>query len=184
VRIVYFDIHATQESHYFTDDVVAPGKTAMSLLKAELNRLPEPPAIAFPDDGAWKRFREYLAGYDHIICNKVRSGDRRIITIKDGDPRGRIVVEVDDLVLSGGTLIECAEALAAAGAKEVNAYVTHGVFPEGSWQRFIKDKLFTRFWMTDSCPTVMNQLNGQGPFTVLPLAPLVSSIIHGGALCA
>lgn len=42
-----------------------------------------------------------------IVCNKVREGDQRIVCIKEGDPRGRHVVIVDDLVQSGGTLIEC-----------------------------------------------------------------------------
>lgn len=42
-----------------------------------------------------------------IICAKVREGDQRIVRIKEGDPSGRHVVIVDDLVQSGGTLIEC-----------------------------------------------------------------------------
>ncbi|RWV78112.1 hypothetical protein GW17_00060973, partial [Ensete ventricosum] len=74
-------------------------------------------SIAFPDDGAWKRFHKQLQHFpmvmcnDYhialIICNKVREGDRRIVRLKEGDPRGRHVVIVDDLVQSGGTLIEC-----------------------------------------------------------------------------
>jgi adenine/guanine phosphoribosyltransferase-like PRPP-binding protein len=42
-----------------------------------------------------------------IVCAKVREGDNRIVRIKEGDPAGRHVVIVDDLVQSGGTLIEC-----------------------------------------------------------------------------
>lgn len=42
-----------------------------------------------------------------IVCAKVREGDQRIVRIKEGDPKGRHVVIVDDLVQSGGTLIEC-----------------------------------------------------------------------------
>lgn len=42
-----------------------------------------------------------------IVCAKVREGDQRIVRIKEGDPSGRHVVIVDDLVQSGGTLIEC-----------------------------------------------------------------------------
>lgn len=42
-----------------------------------------------------------------IICTKVRDGNNRIVRLKEGEPQGRHVVIVDDLVQSGGTLIEC-----------------------------------------------------------------------------
>lgn len=45
--------------------------------------------------------------YVQIICTKVRDGNNRIVKLKEGDPTGRHVVIVDDLVQSGGTLIEC-----------------------------------------------------------------------------
>ncbi|RWV85518.1 hypothetical protein GW17_00052683, partial [Ensete ventricosum] len=70
--------------------------------------------IAFPDDGAWKRFHKQLMHFpmvdcwtETIVCAKVREGDKRIVRIKEGNPEGRHVVIVDDLVQSGGTLIEC-----------------------------------------------------------------------------
>ena len=46
-----------------------------------------------------------------IICTKVRDGDKRIVRLKEGSPRGRHVVIVDDLVQSGGTLTECQKLL-------------------------------------------------------------------------
>ena len=42
-----------------------------------------------------------------VICTKVRDGDKRIVRLKEGQARGRHVVIVDDLVQSGGTLMEC-----------------------------------------------------------------------------
>lgn len=42
-----------------------------------------------------------------VVCTKVREGDKRIVRLKEGNPEGRHVVIVDDLVQSGGTLIEC-----------------------------------------------------------------------------
>lgn len=46
-----------------------------------------------------------------VICTKVRDGDKRIVRLKEGEPRGRHVVIVDDLVQSGGTLRECQKLL-------------------------------------------------------------------------
>ncbi len=67
-------------------------------------------AIAFPDEGACKRFGRGFPGFDLVTCGKKRGeGDQRTVTILDGDCRGRHVCIVDDLVRSGGTLLECGE---------------------------------------------------------------------------
>jgi hypothetical protein len=42
-----------------------------------------------------------------VVCTKVREGDKRIVRLKEGHVSGHHVVIVDDLVQSGGTLIEC-----------------------------------------------------------------------------
>ena len=52
----------------------------------------------------------------------MRDGDKRIVQIKEGKPEGRHVVIVDDLVQSGGTLLECHNVLAQQGA----AHGEHG----------------------------------------------------------
>ena len=61
-----------------------------------------------PGRGKQKRFHNFFSKYDEVVCTKVREGDKRIVTIKEGKPVGKHVVIVDDLVQSGGTLIECA----------------------------------------------------------------------------
>ena len=96
-------------------------------------------SIVFPDDGAYKRFNSFFPTWPTIVCNKVRDGDKRIVTIRDGNAqhththtcahtrayrnscmymiytllynkgitRGKDCVIVDDLVQTGGTLLEC-----------------------------------------------------------------------------
>ncbi|CAI0461318.1 unnamed protein product [Linum tenue] len=131
--LVIYDIHALQERFYFGDHVLPLFETGIPLLKQRLRQLPDSDKIiiAFPDDGAWKRFHNLLDDFP-----TVREGDKRIVRIKEGNPAGCHVVIVDDLVQSGGTLIECQKVLAAHGAAKVSAYVTHGVFPKRSWERF------------------------------------------------
>lgn len=56
----------------------------------------------------WKTPSFYFGLFDYkVVCAKVREGDKRIVRIKEGNPEGRHVVIVDDLVQSGGTLREC-----------------------------------------------------------------------------
>jgi len=58
-----------------------------------------------------------------------------------GDVSGQSCLLIDDIVDSGGTLINAAEALLNAGAKEVSAYITHGVLSEGACARVGASKL-------------------------------------------
>uniref|UniRef100_A0A2P2INY2 ribose-phosphate diphosphokinase n=1 Tax=Rhizophora mucronata TaxID=61149 RepID=A0A2P2INY2_RHIMU len=183
--LVTFDIHALQERFYFGDNILPSFESGIPLLKNRLQQLPDSDkvAIAFPDDGAWKRFHKQLHHFPTVICAKVREGDKRIVRIKEGDPQGRHVVIVDDLVQSGGTLIECQRVLANHGAARVSAYVTHGIFPNMSWERFKFDNGgnpgtgLTYFWITDSCPLTVKEVLNKPPFEVLSLAgPIAASL--------
>lgn len=183
--LVIFDIHALQERFYFGDNVLPCFESGIPLLKNRLQQLPDSDniTIAFPDDGAWKRFHKQLQHFPMIICGKVREGDKRIVRIKEGDPKGHHIVIVDDLVQSGGTLIECQKVLAAHGATKISAYVTHGIFPNRSWERFQHDNGgspengLTYFWITDSCPQTVQAVKNRKPFEVLSLAgPVAASL--------
>ena len=58
-----------------------------------------------------------------------------------GKVEGRSCILVDDIVDSGGTLVNAAEALLAQGAKEVYAYLTHGVLSGGAVARVTASRI-------------------------------------------
>mmetsp|Transcript_8218 Transcript_8218/g.27007 ORF Transcript_8218/g.27007 Transcript_8218/m.27007 type:complete len:329 (+) Transcript_8218:111-1097(+) len=183
--VVIFDIHALQERFYFGDNVLPLFESGIPLLLKRIKMLPDASnvTIAYPDEGAWKRFHNFFNEYPEVICTKVRDGDKRIVRLKEGDPKERHVVIVDDLVQSGGTLIECQKLLAALGAKNVSAYVTHGVFPNRSWERFEPDTGggaqdgFRYFWITDSCPVTVKAVEGTDPFEIISLTPIIAEAL-------
>lgn len=184
--LVIYDIHALQERFYFGDNILPCFESGIPLLKKRLQQLPDSDniSIAFPDDGAWKRFHKQLQHFPTIICNKIRNGNQRDVRIKEGEPKRRHVVIVDDLVQSGGTLIECQKVLAASGAAKISAYVTHGIFPNKSWQRFERDNGgnpatgLTYFWITDSCPLTVKEVESKPPFEVLSLAGSIAAALQ------
>jgi phosphoribosylpyrophosphate synthetase len=88
------------------------------------------------------------------------------------------VVIVDDLAMSGGTLLECRRALKDSGARAVSAYVTHAVFPQETWRKFT-DAGFDHFWVTDSVPRQADVLAGQTPFEVLSLDATIANLLSG-----
>lgn len=182
--VVIYDIHALQEQFYFGDNVLVELKTAVWLFLDELKELratapDEEIAIVFPDDGAHKRFKAKFKGFEHIICNKVRDGDERKVVIKEGEPNKRHCVIIDDLVQSGGTLLECAKPLKGLGASKISCFVTHGVFPKESFRKFFNHEMIHTFWITDSVPTTAKLVAGQKPFKVLSLAPLIQKYLAG-----
>ena len=135
---VIFDIHALQERFYFGDSITPCFETGIPLLLAAIDALPDRDdvVIAYPEEGAMKRFHTFFEGFEEVVCTKVRQGDKRIVTLKEGEPKGKHVVIVDDLVQTGGTLVECGKVLQKHGAKALSAFCTHGVFPNESWKRF------------------------------------------------
>ncbi|XP_014681845.1 PREDICTED: ribose-phosphate pyrophosphokinase 4-like [Priapulus caudatus] len=135
--------------------------------------------MAFPDDGAYKRFASSFPNTTMITCNKTRKGDKRVIKLRGGDPMGKDIIIVDDLVQTGGTLIECAKALKQGGAKSISAYVTHAVFPNNSHMKFVDGEVkFENFFITDSLPHAYD-IAKLPPFKLLSLAGVIADVLWG-----
>jgi len=179
IKLIIYDLHTLQNRFYFRDSALAKLVSAVPLLKLELEKLKDSTiAIAFPDEGAQKRFARYFGEIEPIVCGKVRTpGNQRIVTINDGDPKDKHVVIVDDLCQTGGTLVACRDALLAKGAKKVSAYCTHAIFPKESWKRFTEKDIFETFWITNTCPVMAASLHDKKPFKVIDITPHFASLL-------
>lgn len=177
-ELIIFDIHALHERFYFGDNVIPVLRSAVPLLKDALRAaFPDKlPTIAFPDEGAYKRFHTMFDGFETIFCVKVREGDSRVVKVKEGTAEGRAVVIVDDLIMTGGTLIACKDALKALGAISVSAYATHGVFPKSSWKKFLTAG-FEKIYITNSCGKTASELMGTAPFQIISLVPVLLPLL-------
>lgn len=177
-RLILYDLHTLQNRFYLHGNTISSLQTSIPLLLAHI-RGTKIDFVAFPDDGASKRFASAFqsSGYPTTACSKLRrEGERVVHLAPDADVRGKHVLVVDDLVQSGGTLFECGRALQAAGAATVSAFVAHGVFPGGSWKRFARGgdrQCFETFYLTNSIPTVTDALPADDVFRVLPLHELI-----------
>ncbi len=177
-EIVMFDIHALSEQFYFEDTVLPRLESAMRLFKLRLHTLPDRNniAIAFPDEGARKRFGRQFTEFPTIECRKARDGAKRSVYIVEGNPKDKHAIIVDDIDKTCGTKLACKNALSEAGADTVSSYSTHGVYPEESWRKMISAG-FKHIWITDSCPTMAQGLRSAGPFEIISLAPEIERII-------
>ncbi|CAF1179312.1 unnamed protein product [Rotaria sordida] len=183
-EVIIFDIHALQNQFYFSSNIIVRLESTVDLLLDELKKSEnqnEKYAIAFPDDGAHKRFGQMFdeMTYPIVICSKIREGDKRMTTIKEGDPKGYHCIIIDDLVQSGGTLIECAQTLLDKGAVDISAFVGHGIFPNESWKKFLHSNnpkvRFNTFYVTNTYPNTQVLID-KPPFKVFSIVQLLCNI--------
>src|SRR3546814_1398423 len=103
--------------------------------------------VVSPDVGGVVRARALAKrlNADLAIVDKrrERAGESEVMNII-GDVESRVCLLVDDIVDSGGTLCNAAQALMEKGAEEVSAYATHGVLSGGAVARIAASGLRTR----------------------------------------
>lgn len=89
--------------------------------------------VCYPDQGAEIKYREIYPTLSYIHGQKVRDPLTGIITAYQliGDPKDKKVLIMDDICDGGATFVLLAKELLARGAKEVNLFVTHGIFSKG-----------------------------------------------------
>lgn len=180
VRIIY-DHHTLHNRFYFTDGTTSHRlRSAMPIFLDMLKKSGESWAIAFPDDGAAKRFGPQFKGFERIVCGKKRIEDKRIVSVMEGSPQDKRVIIVDDLIRSGGTILECAGKLVEMGAKEMNAFVVHAEFPNDSWKKFLPENCqkvkFGTFWVSDSVQETVKKIANTAPFKVVSLVEDLTSV--------
>ena len=110
------------------------------------------------------------------ICDKRRErpGESEVMNVI-GEVNGKSCILIDDIVDSGGTLVNAANALLKAGAKEVMAYITHGVLSGGAVSR-IQNSNLKSLVLTDSIePT--EAVRTAKNVRILPVAPLIGEAI-------
>ncbi|HEX3665653.1 MAG TPA: ribose-phosphate pyrophosphokinase [Rhizomicrobium sp.] len=143
-RVLTVDLHAGQIQGFFdipTDNLYAQPVIAKDVQDYLGGR---DLMVVSPDVGGVVRARALAKrlGADLAIVDKrrERAGESEVMNII-GDVRGRVCLLVDDIVDSGGTMCNAADALLEQGAEEVYAYATHGVFSGGAVARIQNSRL-------------------------------------------
>jgi ribose-phosphate pyrophosphokinase len=151
-RVLTMDLHADQIQGFFdipTDNLFA-GPVMVRDIKQHMDVANT--VVVSPDVGGVVRARalaKRLATPLAIVDKRrERAGESEVMNII-GEVAGKSCIMIDDIVDSGGTLCNAAEALLAQGAKDVSAYITHGVLSGGAVARVTSSKL-KQLVITDS----------------------------------
>ncbi len=179
-RVLSVDLHAGQIQGFFdipTDNLYAAPTMAIDILEryagADL-------MVVSPDVGGVVRARALAKRLDNaplaiVDKRRERPGESEVMNII-GDVRGRSCILADDIVDSGGTLCNAAQALMDAGAKSVAAYITHGVLSGGAVAR-VDNSALTELVITDSIlPT--DPTRDSDRIRILSVAPLIGEAVR------
>ena len=177
-RVMTVDLHAGQIQGFFdipTDNLFAAPVMVRDIQErygvANL-------VVVSPDVGGVVRARALAKRIDVpiAICDKRRekAGESEVMNVI-GDVDGKRCVLIDDIVDSGGTLVNAANALLAKGATEVIAYITHGVLSGGAVAKITSSNLKTLVITNSIQPT--ETVKSAANVRVLSIAPLLAEAI-------
>lgn len=181
----HFDGLVTVDAHLHrtpTLDAVVPGiiavnvSAAASLAQAIAGDVTPDTILAGPDEESspWVEAVAAQLGLKVIIGKKVRCDDRAVKIEFSGIniAAGRPVVLVDDLISSGGTLIDCARQFFAAGAIRVAAIATHCLASRSDLDAIAAAGIMP-LRATDTVP---------GPVATISIAPALAQAICASSL--
>ena len=152
-RIMTMDLHAGQIQGFFDiplDHLDASAVFVPHLRKMNLENM----VIASPDIGGAARARKYAKhlNAELILVDKHRERPNEVASMQViGDPSGKNIILIDDLIDTAGTLCKAADKLMGEGALSVRAVATHPIFSGSAIERIEASQLVEVF-TTDTIP--------------------------------
>ena len=179
-RVLSVDLHAGQIQGFF--DIPTDNLYAAPIMAADIQvRYGDKDLmVVSPDVGGVVRARALAKRLDNaplaiVDKRRERPGESEVMNII-GDVKGRRCILVDDIVDSGGTLCNAAQALLDAGATSVAAYITHGVLSGGAVAR-VDGSALTELVITDTIMPTDAAKRSQR-IRILPIAPLIGEAVR------
>jgi ribose-phosphate pyrophosphokinase len=143
-RVLTLDLHAGQIQGFF--DIPTDNLYAVPILARDVKEHYDLKnvMVVSPDVGGVVRARSLAKRLDCQLAivdkRRERAGESEVMNVI-GDVTAKDCLLIDDIVDSGGTLCNAAEALLKNGATSVTAYITHGVLSGGAVTRIAASKL-------------------------------------------
>ena len=177
-RVVTIDLHAGQIQGFF--DIPVDNLFATPIFARHVKRKIKKKNLicVAPDVGGTERARalgKFLnAGLAIIDKRRPAPGKSEVMNVV-GYVKGKTCIIVDDIIDSGGTIVNASNALIERGAKEVHVYVTHGVL-SGKAVAKIKNSKIKRLVITDTIDN-SDRVKGAKNIEILTISHLVGEAL-------
>ena len=177
-RIVTVDLHAGQIQGFF--DIPVDNLFATPIFARHIKKKIKGKNLicVAPDVGGTERARALgkilNVGLAIVDKRRPKPGQSQVMNIV-GEVKGKTCIIVDDIIDSGGTIVNAAKALKDRGAKEVYVYITHGVL-SGEAVKKIKNSVIKNLVITDTIDNI-NRVKGAKNIEVLSISSLMGEAI-------
>ena len=177
-RVVTVDLHAGQIQGFF--DIPVDNLFSTPIFARHIKKKVKSKNLicVAPDVGGTERARSLgkilNVGLAIVDKRRPKPGQSQVMNII-GDVKGKTCILVDDIIDSGGTIVNAAKALKDRGAKEVYVYITHGVL-SGEAVKKIKNSVIRNLVITDTIDNT-SRVKGTKNIEVLSISSLMGEAI-------
>ncbi len=153
-RIFLFDLHTEGTPHYFEGAMFPKHVYCKSIVIEAARELGGSNFVLASTDAGRAKWVESLANDMGVpaafILKRRLSGDHTEVSAVNADVDGKKVIIYDDLIRSGGSIINAAKTYKEAGAAEVMVITTHGAFVNGAINKLKNSGIITKLVSTDT----------------------------------
>jgi ribose-phosphate pyrophosphokinase len=174
-HFIFFDLHSEGIPHYFEGQALINHVYCKQIIVDAAKDLADNSFVMACTDAGRAKWVESLAnemGVNAAFIFKRRiSGEKTEVTSISADVEGMDVVIYDDMIRTGGSLINAAKAYKNAGAKKIFTITTHGLFTDEALEKIKESGVIEKVVATNSHP---NSFLAKHPILrVESLAPLI-----------
>lgn len=172
-KLVTVELHNESILGFFKIPVVHV--SGLGVFQEQFKKMKDDLVVITPDAGALKRSQKFAEDLDVplALIEKKRDLDHahKLVSMRVvGDVKDKTAIIVDDVIVTGGTLVNAAHLLKQKGAKKVIACATHADFVAGT-EKILEDSPLDKVWVTDTIPVLQER-----KFPKLQIFPIVSTL--------
>jgi ribose-phosphate pyrophosphokinase len=163
-RVVLIDLHSEGLPHFFEGEVRPFHLYARPVILDVIRRVAGDDFVVACTDAGRAKWVESLANdlgvSASFVFKRRTSGSLTEITAVSAQVEGKHVIIYDDMIRTGGSLLQAAQAYRDAGARKISAVATHGLFPDGALDKIESSGLLSALVVTDTHPRA-RELSGK-----------------------
>lgn len=161
LHIILFDLHSEGIPYYFEKNIQTTHLYGKKIIMDCARELCASEFVLAATDAGRAKWVESLAAELSVqaafLFKKRISGTETTITGMNADVKNKTVIIYDDMLRTGGSLMQAAKAYYDAGANAIFAIVTHGLFSNNALEKIEKQQIIKKVICTNSHPNSIIQ---------------------------